>query len=107
MDNNFLNKEVHFKNNRAVVYFVCHVDGLPILQRMSHEQKQAREERYTKMIDFIERRDLTHDYVKNYRRKMREVWTFANSDSSADGNDDLSIVDEEIEVIEIQDNTSA
>lgn len=50
------------------------------------------------MINFIERRDLSHDYIKNYKKKMNEVWNFVNNESSAE---DLSIVDEDNDVIEI------
>ena len=39
MDKNSLNKEVHQKNYRPIMYYVCHQEGLPILQEMTEEQK--------------------------------------------------------------------
>jgi hypothetical protein len=50
------------------------------------------------MINFIERRDLNSDYIRNYKKKMHEVWNFVNNDGSAE---EVSLVDEEIEIIEI------
>jgi hypothetical protein len=82
--------------SNQIIFFICHKDRLPILQRYTANEKRVRNERYETMIQFVKRRDLNTEFIKEYRRKCAEEWRFVNNDSVS-SNEEVSFIDVEEE----------
>ena len=73
------------------IFYICHKDGSPILEQLSKDEKEKRNERYDKLIDFVKRRDLNKQFIYTYEEKKKEFWKFVNSDSNSSR--EISVID--------------